>query len=211
MQWLEEAELALQMLALHNNIIVKITQHCLDKAESSIQRLIKHDVANALALETQHGWLVAIKLCVKKVNKEGITTVGQLCLEVKEVKLQQLAKICRDITRVSPAMSTLDENVRNSLDQLHLHLDALLQHTTTSSAADLRATPPLASALALQLAPPPAPAPIPVWAWDPILAPDPTPPTGVTLAAAPAPAPPPLWAQVQTPAPHSRHPLFPDA
>jgi hypothetical protein len=46
MDWLKKTKLALQMLALHNQIIVNATQHCLKEAETSIKRLIEHDVAN---------------------------------------------------------------------------------------------------------------------------------------------------------------------
>ena len=45
-------------------------------------------------------------------------------------------------------MNTLDENIRDSLDQVHLRVDALLQHTTMSPVADVQATPPLDLALA---------------------------------------------------------------
>jgi hypothetical protein len=174
---LEKAELALQMLAHHNDIIANATQCCLDEAELSTWWLIDHEVANASAIEMQHGRMVALELCVDKVNKEGVTTVSQLRRDVNDIKLQQLAKIYNKINIVSTAMSTLDENMRDSLDQVHLHVDAFLQHTTTPSAADLHATPQSAPALAPELTPAPAPAPVPtpVWTSDPILASDPNP------------------------------------
>ncbi len=46
MDWLKKTELALQTLVRHNKIIVNTTQHCPDKAETSIKRLIEHNVAN---------------------------------------------------------------------------------------------------------------------------------------------------------------------
>ncbi len=77
MNQLKKAKLALQMLARHNNIINDATQRRLNEAEASIW-LIEHDVANALALETQHGQLVTLEFRVKKVKEEGMSTVGQL-------------------------------------------------------------------------------------------------------------------------------------
>jgi hypothetical protein len=70
--------------------------------------------------------------------------------EVEDVKSRQFSKICRDINRASTTMNTLDENVWDSLEQVHLHVDALLQHTTMSPAADVQATPPSDSAPAQQ-------------------------------------------------------------
>jgi hypothetical protein len=85
--------LALQTLACHNDIIVDAIQRCLNKAETSIKRLIEHNVANAVALEKQHSWLVAFKLQVKKVKEDGMLMVGLLCKEVNDVKGHQFFKI----------------------------------------------------------------------------------------------------------------------
>jgi hypothetical protein len=211
MDWLKKAKLALQTLACHNDIIVDATQHHLNEAEPSIWWLIEHDVANALALKTQYGQLVALKLWVEKIKEDGISTVGQLQKEAEDIKLHQFAKICGDINRVSTAMNTLDENIRHSLDHVHLHVDVLLQRTTTSPVADVQATSPSALALAPQPAPTPTPEPNPVRAPYLILAPDPTLATGLTPAPTPAPAQLPAWAHGQMPAPHPHHPLFPDA
>jgi hypothetical protein len=64
------------MLARHNNIIINSTQHHLNKVETSIKikRPIKHNVANAVALEKQHGQLVALELGVEKVEEDGTLT-----------------------------------------------------------------------------------------------------------------------------------------
>ncbi len=116
------------------------------------------------------------------MKDDGTSTIGLLCKEVNNVKGCQFSKICRDINKVSTTMTTLDKNVQDSLEKVHLHVDALLQHTTTSSPADVQATPLSDLAMASQLAPTPTPAPSPVWDPDPILAPDPTPATGLTPA-----------------------------
>jgi hypothetical protein len=107
-------------------------------------------------------------------------------------------------------MTTLDKNVQDSLDKVHLRVDALLQRTTTFPAADVQATPLLDSALESQLAPTPTPTPSPVWAPDPIPALDPTPATGLTPAPPPTPSQLPACAHGRMPAPHPRHPLFPN-
>jgi hypothetical protein len=106
-------------------------------------------------------------------------------------------------------MNTLDENVWDSLDQVLLHVDALLQCTTTSPAADVQATPPSALALAPQPAPTSTLAPTPDWTLDPIPAPDPAPATDSAPAPTPALALLPPWAHVWTLAPHPCHSLFP--
>jgi hypothetical protein len=100
--WLTKTELSLQTLAHHNNTIVEATQHCLNEVETLIKRLIKHDVANAAALEKQHGRLVALKLWVKKVKEDGTLMVGLLCKEVDNVKGRQFSKICSDINKFPP-------------------------------------------------------------------------------------------------------------
>jgi hypothetical protein len=141
MDWLKKTKLALEILARHNNIILDATQRHLDKGEMPIKQLIKHNVANTAALEKQHGWLVALKLWVKKVKEDGTSMVGLLCKEVDDIKGRQFLKICGDINKVSTAITTLDKNVRDSLDEVHLCVDALLQCTTTSPAADVQATP----------------------------------------------------------------------
>ena len=105
-----------------------------------IKQLIKQDVANAVALEKQHGWLVALELQVKIVKEDGLT-VSLLCEEVDNVKGCQFFKIQRDINIVSTAMTILDKNVWDSLDEVHLLVDALLQRTTMSPTADVQATP----------------------------------------------------------------------
>jgi hypothetical protein len=51
---LDEAKLALQKIAHHNDIIVNATQRHLNEVEWSTQHLCNHDVANALAVKTQH-------------------------------------------------------------------------------------------------------------------------------------------------------------
>jgi hypothetical protein len=175
-----------------------------------IKQLIKQDVANAVALEKQHGWLVALELQVKIVKEDGLT-VSLLCEEVDNVKGCQFFKIQRDINIVSTAMTILDKNVWDSLDEVHLLVDALLQRTTMSPTADVQATPLSDLAPASQLAPTPTPAPSLVWAPDPTLAPDPTPATSSTPAPPPAPSQLPAHAREQMPAPHPRHPLFLDA
>ncbi len=81
--------LALQTLARHNYIIVDAPQCRLNEAETSIKQLIEHNVANAAALEKQHGRLVAFKLWVKKVKEDGTLMVGLLCKEVNDVKGHQ--------------------------------------------------------------------------------------------------------------------------
>jgi hypothetical protein len=83
---LEKAKLALQTLARHNGIIVDATQHLFNESESSIRWLIDRGIANTLAIEMQHRQLVALEPCVDKVNKEGITTVGQHRQDVDNVK-----------------------------------------------------------------------------------------------------------------------------
>ncbi len=116
-------------------------------------------------------------------------------------------------------MTTLDKNVRDSLDEVHLHVDALLQRTTTSPKVNMQTTPVSASdsALALALAPIPQPAPPPtltphpIQAPDPIPALDPTPATGLTPVPPPAPFQSSAHAHGQVPEPHRRHPLFSDA
>jgi hypothetical protein len=108
-------------------------------------------------------------------------------------------------------MTTLDKNVQNSLDKVHLHVDALLQCTTTSPAADMQATPLSDLAPAPQPALTPTLAPGPVWALDPITAPDPTLATGLTPAPTPAPSQLSARTHGQVPAPHPHHPLFPNA
>jgi hypothetical protein len=85
-------------------------------------------------------------------------------------------------------ITTLDKNVRDRLYKVHLHVDALPQHTTTSPMADVQATLLLDSAPASQPAPTPTLAPSLIWAPDPNPAPDPTPATGLTLAPPPAPS-----------------------
>ncbi len=150
--WLTKTELALQTLARHNDIIGKATQHHLDEAETSIKWLIEHNVANVVALEKKHGRLVALKLWVEKLKEHGTLTVRLLCKEVHVVKGRQFSKIHRDINKISTAMTTLDKNVRDSLDKVHLHVDALLQRTTTSPKVNVQTTSVSATALALALA-----------------------------------------------------------
>jgi hypothetical protein len=87
--------LALKTLAHHNDSIIEATQRHLDEAETSIKRLIEHNVAKAAALEKQHGQLVALKLWVKKVKEDGTLMVGLLCKEVDNVKGHQFLKILR--------------------------------------------------------------------------------------------------------------------
>ncbi len=142
---------------------------------------------------------------------DGTLVVRLLQKEVDDVKGCQFSKNCGDINKVSTTITTLDKNVRNSLDKVHLHVDALLQRDSTSPAADVQATLPSDAAPAPQLAPTPTPAPSLVWALDSIPAPDPTPATGLTLAPTPAPSQLPACAHGRMPGPHPCHPLFPDA
>ncbi len=138
MDWLKKTKLALQTLARHNNIVVDATQPRLDKAEMFIKRLIEHNVVNAVALAKQHGKLVALKLWVEKVKEDKTSMVGLLQKKVKDVKGHQFLKICRDINKVSTAMTTLDKNIRDSPDEVHLHVDVLLQCTIASHQIWLR-------------------------------------------------------------------------
>jgi hypothetical protein len=128
-------------------------------------------------------------------------------------------------------MTTLDKNVWDSLDKVHLCVDALLQRTTTFPKVNVQTTPVSGSdltlaaaaaaasglALALALAPesqpalPPTPTPRLVPARDPIQALDPTPATGSTPAPPPAPFQSSACVHGQELAPHLFHPLFPNA
>jgi hypothetical protein len=49
-------------------------------------------------------------------------------------------------------MTTLDKNVQDSLDEVHLHVDALLPCTTTHPEVNVQSTPVSASDLASALA-----------------------------------------------------------
>jgi hypothetical protein len=108
-------------------------------------------------------------------------------------------------------MTTLDKNVWDSLNEVHLHVDALLQHTIMSPIADVQATQLSDLAPASQLAPTPTLAPSLVRAPDLNPGPDPTLATGSTLSPPPAPSQLPACAHRRMPAPHPCHPLFPDA
>jgi hypothetical protein len=90
-----------------------------------------------------------------------MSMVGLLQKEVGDVKGRQFSKICGDINRVPTTIETLDKNVRDSLDQVHLHVGVLLQRTTTSPVVDMQANSPsdLAPAPQPALTPPLAPIP----------------------------------------------------
>ncbi len=114
-------------------------------------------MANVAALEKQHGWLVALKLWVKKVKEDGTLMGGLLYKEVNNVKGHQFWEICRDKNKISTVMTTMDNNVQDSLDKVHLHVDALLQLTTMSPKVNVQATPLTDSAPALHPALTPTP------------------------------------------------------
>jgi hypothetical protein len=98
---LNKAKLALQKLVHHNDIIINATQHCLDEAERSNQQLSNPDIANASAIKMQHGRLVALELHYDKVNKDGVTMVGDLLRDIDNIKLHQFSNI-RSIKTGSP-------------------------------------------------------------------------------------------------------------